>query len=82
MSSNRPSRPPAHQPELPLGGAQPGEPASPASEPRPPEWRLDERTRRVGRQGIANARALLAAHDPTRQHPDGPGRGRHTGRAA
>jgi hypothetical protein len=28
---------------------------------RQPEWRLDEHTRRVGRQGLAEARAALAA---------------------
>ena len=31
-----------------------------------PEWRLDEHTREVGLQGIARARAALAAaHAPT-----------------
>jgi hypothetical protein len=82
MSSNRPSRPPAHQPELPLTGTEPQESGPPTAEPRPPEWRLDERTRRIGRQGIAAARALLAAHDPTRHQPGGTGPGRYTGRAA
>ncbi|HEV3265713.1 MAG TPA: hypothetical protein VG014_09320 [Acidimicrobiales bacterium] len=82
MRSNRPSRKPAHQPELPLAGGNTAEPAPSASEPRPPEWRLDERTRLIGRQGIAAARALLAAHDPADHRSDGPGRGRHSGRAA
>ena len=82
MSSNRPSRQPAHQPELPLAGAEPGESGPPAAEARPPEWRLDERTRLIGQQGIAAARALLAAHDPTPHQPGGTGTGRHTGRAA
>jgi hypothetical protein len=27
----------------------------------PPEWRLDERTRQVGRRGLAEARAALQA---------------------
>ncbi|CAN5282597.1 hypothetical protein BH23ACT2_BH23ACT2_23780 [soil metagenome] len=27
-------------------------------------WRLDERTREIGRRGIASARAALAAHRP------------------
>jgi hypothetical protein len=27
----------------------------------PPAWRLDERTREVGRRGVASARAALAA---------------------
>lgn len=30
---------------------------------RPP-WRLDAKTREVGRRGIAEARAALAAHRP------------------
>lgn len=28
-------------------------------------WRLDERTREIGRRGIASARAELDAHRPT-----------------
>lgn len=32
-----------------------------------PVWRLDERTREVGRRGIASARAQLAAHRPDSQ---------------
>lgn len=28
-------------------------------------WRLDERTRAIGRKGIADARAILAASRPT-----------------
>lgn len=35
----------------------------------PPDWRLDERTREVGRRGIAAARAALAAAG-TDHHPD------------
>jgi hypothetical protein len=27
-----------------------------------PAWRIDERTKRIGREGIAQARAALAAH--------------------
>ncbi|HEX3461025.1 MAG TPA: hypothetical protein VHT49_08980 [Acidimicrobiales bacterium] len=80
MKSSRPRRQAAHQPELPLAGTQPGESTPPKA--GPPEWRLDERTRLVGRQGIAAARALLAAHDPTRQGPDGTGNRRQSGRAA
>lgn len=30
----------------------------------PKTWRLDERTREIGRRGIASARAELAAHRP------------------
>jgi hypothetical protein len=28
------------------------------------QWRLDERTRAIGRAGVASARAALAAADP------------------
>ncbi len=35
-----------------------------------PEWRIDERTREIGRRGIAQARAALAASRPA---PDDPG---------
>lgn len=39
------------------------------SDDRP--WRLDEGTRRVGREGLAKARAALAAHLPDDPHgPD------------
>lgn len=38
-----------------------------AAEPRR-AWQLDERTREVGRRGIASARAALAAHRPTDDH--------------
>jgi hypothetical protein len=42
------------QPQLPL--SCPAE----AEAPRPPaDWQLDEDTRRIGRQGVAAARALL-----------------------
>jgi hypothetical protein len=46
------------QPELPLddGPPLPGGPAH--------DWRLDERTRRVGRAGVAAARAELRAPTP------------------
>ncbi len=27
-------------------------------------WRLDEKTREIGRRGLAQARAALAAHQP------------------
>ena len=36
--------------------------SSPSSTPeREPEWRLDERTKAIGRRGLALARAALAA---------------------
>jgi hypothetical protein len=37
-----------------------------------PDWRLDERTRRLGREGIARARAALQAGRRSRS-PDEPG---------
>jgi hypothetical protein len=37
---------------------------------RPDDWRLDERTRRVGKQGVAAAREVLRrAHPPEPVHP-------------
>lgn len=33
-------------------------------------WRLDEKTREIGRRGLAQARAALAAHKPTDGRPD------------
>ena len=40
-----------------------------------PDWRLDEKTRKVGRRGIAEARAALAAGRRARSaaHPPMPG---------
>jgi hypothetical protein len=49
-----------------------------------PAWRLDEKTRRVGREGIAEARAVLAASRRARSSgppaDDGPQTGRTTPR--
>ena len=42
--------------------------------PSRPEWRLDEQTRRVGRQGVAAARALLGDRHLRRAKPTDPGR--------
>ncbi len=58
-----------YQPELPLGRTvSPAPPPSAASastsDSRPPEWHLDEQTRRVGKAGVAAARALLGARTP------------------
>jgi hypothetical protein len=33
-------------------------------------WRLDDQTREVGRRGLAEARAALAAHRPATSRPD------------
>jgi hypothetical protein len=45
--------------------------------PRDDDWRLDEATRRIGRQGVAAARALLAGSDSDHgSRGDGPGTGR------
>ena len=39
-------------------------------------WQLDDRTREIGRRGVASARAALAAHRPD------PDRGDHRSHAA
>jgi hypothetical protein len=44
-----------------------------------PDWRLDDRTREIGRRGVARARAALAAAHgapppPDATGPDTPGR--------
>jgi hypothetical protein len=44
------------QPQLPLPEIEPSVSAGTAGDDEP-EWRLDEHTRRVGRQGIASGRA-------------------------
>lgn len=37
----------------------------------PPDWRLDDRTREIGRRGVARARAALAAaHGGATPPPD------------
>jgi hypothetical protein len=54
----------ARQLQLPLTGAT-GVPERTAEARSAAEWRLDERTRLIGRRGIAAARALLAEHSPT-----------------
>ena len=36
---------------------------------QPKSWRLDDRTKEVGRRGIAEARAALAAHRPKDPQP-------------
>jgi len=33
-------------------------------------WRLDARTKEIGRRGLAEARAALAAHRPAEARPD------------
>ncbi|WP_419917940.1 hypothetical protein [Candidatus Poriferisocius sp.] len=30
----------------------------------PPDWRIDEHTKEVGRRGLARARAVLQSHPP------------------
>ncbi|HEV3281909.1 MAG TPA: hypothetical protein VG032_09940 [Acidimicrobiales bacterium] len=66
----------ASQPELPL----PVDDADPVRDSNvvapPTDWRLDEHTRRVGQQGIAAARAQLAASARVR-HGDLPTGGAH-----
>ncbi len=36
----------------------------------PTPWKLDEQTRRIGLQGVAQARAALLAHRQPDEHPD------------
>jgi hypothetical protein len=54
----------------------------------PKDWRLDERTREVGREGLAKARAALLAgrrtrsQDPPFHRPSGGARSRAHGRTA
>jgi hypothetical protein len=43
----------------------------------PVDWRLDERTREIGRRGVASARAALRS---TRTDGDDPDDGQHRGR--
>jgi hypothetical protein len=95
MSKDLESRVRGGQPPLPLVEAPPppGAPAGGSADGTPAdgdaEWRLDEHTRLVGRQGIAAARALLrsspgrsGAGRPARPPSDaGTGR-RSPGRAA
>jgi hypothetical protein len=45
-----------YQPPLPWAG----DPCPKSAAPERPPWRLDENTRRAGRQGVAAARAALA----------------------
>jgi hypothetical protein len=81
MASDRNRRSRAIQPQLPL--SSPPEEV-PGDDPprRSSDWQLDERTRQIGRQGIAAARALLG--EPAAAHGDDhPARGRSgAGRAA
>lgn len=63
MSTARRHRSPTTQLQLPLHSP----PAEAAPGPQE-DWRLDERTRRIGRQGVAAARALL--EDGTRTPED------------
>ena len=84
MSTARRHRSPTIQLELPLRSP----PAEATPDPQG-DWRLDERTRRIGRQGVAAARALLedGARAPegtaaARIDGDAGGRHRKAGRAA
>ncbi len=77
MSTDRRHRSPTIQLELPLDSAR-----TRTVRTHPAEWRLDERTRRIGRQGIADARAMLGeTTDAGRAKHPGDDRGQ-AGRAA
>jgi hypothetical protein len=77
MESDTTTRAPALQLELPLPT-----PEADRAGGTPPDWRLDEETRRIGRRGIAAARARLAGRP---RGTDGSAHGRRrpgAGRAA
>ncbi|MDE0236482.1 MAG: hypothetical protein OXN95_04570 [bacterium] len=38
----------------------------------PPDWRIDERTKEIGRRGLAQARAALQRHSPAVQPATSP----------
>lgn len=38
----------------------------------PPEWRIDERTKEIGRRGLAQARAALQRHSAAAQPAPSP----------
>jgi hypothetical protein len=71
MTSNPRPLPHALQLELTLPA-----PPTRATPPRDDDWRLDEATRRIGRRGVAAARAVLAGGDADRAaRGEGSGRG-------
>jgi hypothetical protein len=86
MTSDRRHRSRPTQPQLPLAAPEDNG-AGPDQDPTgrsggDEQWRLDEQTRRIGRQGIAAARARLEATRSGRQPQPADG-GRHSsGRAA
>ncbi len=59
MSTVRRHRSPTIQLELPLSSSP-----SEATKRLQADWHLDERTRRIGRRGVAAARALLEDRTP------------------
>ncbi len=83
MTVDRTSTRSDHQPTLPFAVPVPdradgcGARADPGH-----DWRLDEHTRRVGRRGVAAARALLEGASAAPENPAGPQGGRAAGRAA
>jgi hypothetical protein len=77
MATDQTKRTPALQLELPLpSGGDTGDGGP------DPEWRLDEETRRLGRRGIASARARLAGRHGGSRGPAGGDRRTGAGRAA
>jgi hypothetical protein len=77
MSTRRRHRTSTTQPELPLSS-----PPAPTDGRRPGDWHLDEVTRRLGRDGVAAARALLRASDGTDDRRRPGGEHQRSGRAA
>jgi hypothetical protein len=86
MTNDRRHRSRPSQPQLPLAAAEDSGPEADPESPRATggaeQWRLDEQTRQIGRQGIAAARARLEATGSGRQSPSTAGGGHSSGRAA
>ena len=91
MSTDRHRRSPDNQPELPFHPPRTGASSVPTASattqsvrrPTPTgDWRLDERTRRIGRQGVAAARAQLEAASSADPQKRADGDRRPAGRAA
>jgi hypothetical protein len=86
MTSDRRHRSRPSQPQLPLAAPEdngPGleqEPSGTSGRDR--QWRLDEQTRQIGRQGIAAARARLEATRSGRPQQPAAGDGHSSDRAA
>ncbi len=77
MTTSDTKRTPALQLQLPLSTAD-----APGDDRPAPDWRLDDETRRLGRRGIAAARACLDGRPSGAGSPAGRGRRPGSRRAA